>query len=235
MDFKNKTVVVTGGASGIGKTICAEFAKYGAKVCIIDLKENDYFIGDLADEKTLHSFVEKVLHDYQGIDYLINNAMLTKGGIMDCSYADFDYTLKVGVAAPFMLAKLFLNHFNKGASIVNISSTRARMSQPNTESYTAAKGGIASLTHALAISLAGKVRVNSVSPGWIDTSFKTYEGPDADQHPVKRVGDPLDIANMVLYLCSDKASFITGQDFCIDGGMTKQMIYNDDFGWTYEK
>lgn len=175
------------------------------------------------------------MHDYQGIDYLINNAMLTKGGIMDCSYADFDYTLKVGVAAPFMLAKLFLNHFNKGASIVNISSTRARMSQPNTESYTAAKGGIASLTHALAISLAGKVRVNSVSPGWIDTSFKTYEGPDADQHPVKRVGDPLDIANMVLYLCSDKASFITGQDFCIDGGMTKQMIYNDDFGWTYEK
>jgi len=232
MDFKNKTVVVTGGASGIGKTICYEFRKAGANVCIIDLRENDYFVGDIADEKTLRSFAEKVIGDYQNIDYLINNAMLSKGGIMDCSYDDFNYVLKVGVSAPFMLTKLFLNHFNAGASIVNISSTRARMSQPNTESYTAAKGAISALTHSLAITLAGKVRVNSVSPGWIDTDFKVYEGPDAGQHPVKRVGNPLDIANMVLYLCSDKAGFITGQDFCIDGGMTKQMIYHNDFGWT---
>lgn len=233
MDFKNKTVVVTGGASGIGKTICDEFRKNGANVCIIDLLENDYFVGDIADENTLHSFVEKVISDYRGIDYLINNAMLSKGGIMDCSYDDFNYVLKVGVAAPFVLSKLFLNHFNEGACIVNISSTRARMSQPNTESYTAAKGAVSALTHSLSITLAGKVRVNSISPGWIDTNFKDYEGPDADQHPVKRVGNPLDIANMVLYLCSDKAGFITGQDFCIDGGMSKQMIYNNDFGWTF--
>jgi len=107
------------------------------------------------------------------------------------------------------------------------------MSQPNTESYTAAKGAISALTHALAITLAGKARVNSISPGWIDTGFQVYEGPDAEQHPVKRVGNPLDIAHMVLYLCSDKAGFITGQDFCIDGGMTRQMIYHNDFGWTF--
>ena len=106
----------------------------------------------------------------------------------------------------------------------------ARLSQ--TESYTAAKGGIAALTHALAVSLAGRVRVNSISPGWIDTSFRRYTGPDATQQPAGRVGDPLDIANMALYLCSDKAGFITGENICIDGGMTRQMIYHGDWGWT---
>jgi NAD(P)-dependent dehydrogenase (short-subunit alcohol dehydrogenase family) len=105
------------------------------------------------------------------------------------------------------------------------------MSQPETESYTAAKGGISALTHGLAMSLAGKVRVNAISPGWIDTDFTVYEGPDALQQPVGRVGHPLDIASMVLYLCSEQAGFITGQDIVIDGGMTKQMIYHADHGW----
>ena len=108
-------------------------------------------------------------------------------------------------------------------AIVNISSSRDRMSQPQTESYTAAKGGISALTHALAVSLAGRVRVNSISPGWIDTDYTVYEGPDACQQPAGRVGNPMDIANMVLYLCSDKAGFITGENICIDGGMTRQM------------
>ena len=106
------------------------------------------------------------------------------------------------------------------------------MSQPQTETYTAAKGGISALTHALAVSLAGKARVNSVSPGWIDTDFTEYAGPDAVQQPAGRVGNPLDIANMVLFLCSDKAGFITGENICIDGGMTKLMIYHNDHGWT---
>ena len=105
------------------------------------------------------------------------------------------------------------------------------MSQPQTESYSAAKGGIAALTHALAMSLAGRVRVNSISPGWIDTAFTEWHGADASQHPAGRVGHPLDIAHMVLFLCSDKAGFITGQDICIDGGMTRQMIYHNDHGW----
>ena len=106
------------------------------------------------------------------------------------------------------------------------------MSQPQTESYTAAKGGIAALTHALAITLRGKARVNSISPGWIDTDFKEYEGPDAIQQPAGRVGNPMDIANMVMFLCSDKAGFITGENICIDGGMTRQMIYHGDHGWS---
>ena len=109
------------------------------------------------------------------------------------------------------------------------------MSQPQTESYTAAKGGIAALTHALSVSLAGKVRVNSISPGWIDNSYKVWEGPDATQQPAGRVGNPLDIANMVLYLCSEMAGFITGENICIDGGMTKQMIYHGDCGWRLEQ
>ena len=105
------------------------------------------------------------------------------------------------------------------------------MSQPQTESYTAAKGGISALTHAMAVSFSGKLRVNSISPGWIDTSFKEYSGADAIQQPAGRVGNPLDIANMVMYLCSDMSGFITGENICIDGGMTKQMIYHDDHGW----
>ena len=105
------------------------------------------------------------------------------------------------------------------------------MSMPQTESYTAAKGGIAALTHAMAVSLAGKVRVNSISPGWIETDGAVYEGADALQQLVGRVGNPMDIANMVLFLCSDKAGFITGENICIDGGMTKQMIYHGEHGW----
>lgn len=108
------------------------------------------------------------------------------------------------------------------------------MSQTQSESYTAAKGGISALTHALAASLAGKVRVNSISPSWIDTDYKEYKGPDAFQQPVGRVGNPLDIANMVLFLCSDKAGFITGENICIDGGMTKFRVYHGEHGWTLE-
>ncbi|MBQ8198981.1 MAG: SDR family oxidoreductase [Lachnospiraceae bacterium] len=230
-DFKDKVVVVTGGAQGIGRCICEEFEKAGARVCIIDLQGNAYYKGDLSDKKTLELFAEKVIADYGRIDCLVNNAAPLFKGISECTYEDFCYALNVGVTAAFYLSKLFLPYFAQGASIINVSSSRDRMSQPQSESYTAAKGGIHALTHSLAVSLSGKVRVNSVSPGWIDTSYKVYEGPDAYQQPAGRVGNPLDIANMVLYLCSDKAGFITGENICIDGGMTRQMIYHDDYGW----
>lgn len=230
--FQNKVAVVTGGAQGIGKTIAEEFHKNGAAVCVIDKQPGCYFTGDLAEEKTLEAFADKVLSDYGHVDFLINNALPLMKGIHDCSYDEFNYALRVGVTAPFYLSRLFLLHFAPGASIVNISSSRDRMSQPETESYTAAKGGISALTHALAVSLSGKVRVNSISPGWIDTAFTEYSGPDALQHPVHRVGNPMDIANMVLFLCSEKAGFITGENICIDGGMTKQMIYTGDCGWS---
>ena len=232
--FEDKVAVVTGGARGIGKCICEKFREAGAKVCVIDLLENDYFTGDLADRETLEAFAKKVIGDYGHVDYLINNAAPKMCGITDGSYEDFEYALRVGVTAPFYLSRLFAPHFAEGASIVNISSSRDRMSQPQTESYTAVKGGISALTHALAVSLAGKARVNSISPGWIDTAYTVYAGADAIQQPAGRVGNPPDIANMVLYLCSDMAGFITGENICIDGGMTRQMIYHGDCGWTLD-
>ena len=231
MDFNNKIAVVTGGAQGIGRCIAEEFRKAGATVCVIDKQPGDHFAGDLADKEVLERFANEVIAKHGRVDYLVNNALPLMKGIAECSYEEFQYALSVGVTAPFYLAKLFASHFAEGAAIVNISSSRDRMSQPHTESYTAAKGGIAALTHALAVSLAGKARVNSISPGWIDTQYTVYEGPDAVQQPAGRVGNPLDIANMVLYLCSDKAGFITGENICIDGGMTRQMIYHGDNGW----
>ena len=233
--FTGKTAVITGGAGGIGKCIAEEFQKNGAEVIVIDKVQGEHFVGDIADKSILERFAEHVIERYGNIDYLINNALPLMRGIDECSYEEFQYALSVGVTAPFYLTKLFLPHFNSGGCIINISSSRDRMSQPQTESYTAAKGGIAALTHALAVSLAGKVRVNSISPGWIDTAYRVYDGPDAIQQPAGRVGNPLDIANMVLFLCSDKAGFITGENICIDGGMTKQMIYHGDYGWKYEE
>ena len=234
MDFKDKVAVITGGAQGIGRCIVEEFRKAGAAVCVIDKQQGDYFVGDLADKETLEQFAKEVIEKHGHVDFLINNALPLMKGITECSYEEFQYALSVGVTAPFYLAKLFAPHFSEGAAIVNISSSRDRMSQPQTESYTAAKGGIAALTHALAVSLSGKVRVNSISPGWIDTAYTVYEGPDAVQQPAGRVGNPMDIANMVLFLCSDKAGFITGENICIDGGMTRQMIYHGDYGWKLE-
>ena len=229
--FQNKIAVVTGGAHGIGKVIAEEFRREGAEVCVIDKADGEHFMGDVSDKETLERFAAQVIREHGQVDYLINNALPLMRGIDACGYEEFQYALSVGVTAPFYLTKLFAPHFAAGAAIVNISSSRDRMSQPQTESYTAAKGGIAALTHALAVSLAGRVRVNSISPGWIDTEYWVYDGPDAVQQPVGRVGNPMDIANMVLYLCSGKAGFITGENICIDGGMTRQMIYHGDCGW----
>ena len=232
--FQDKIIVITGGAGGIGKCTAEAFRKAGATVCVIDTRENDYFTGDIGDEAVLRAFADKVIAEHGRVDVLVNNAPPLMKGIDTCSHEEFTHAMQVGVTAPFYLCKLFLPYFSKGASVINISSSRDRMSQAQTESYTAAKGGIAALTHALAISLAGKVRVNSISPGWIDTNFTTYDGPDATQHPAGRVGHPMDIANMILFLASDKAGFITGEDICIDGGMTRLMVYHGDQGWTYE-
>ena len=229
--FKEKVVIVTGGANGIGKCIADEFSAQGAYVYVIDKIEGQHFVGDISRQEVLEAFVAEVLCKHNEIHCIINNALPLMKGIDECTYEEFQYALSVGVAAPFYLVKLLKEHLAEGASIINISSSRDRMSQPQTESYTAAKGGIAALTHALSVSLAGQARVNSISPGWIDTNYTVYKGPDAVQQPVGRVGTPMDIAHMVLFLCSDKAGFITGENICIDGGMTRQMIYHGDNSW----
>ena len=234
--FKEKVVIVTGGANGIGKCIASEFRACGATVYVIDKQEGDgHYVGDIAKKEVLEAFATEILAKHDKVDCIINNALPLMKGIDECTYEEFQYALSVGVTAPFYLVKLLQTHLAAGASIVNISSSRDRMSQPQSESYTAAKGGIAALTHSLAVSLAGKARVNSISPGWIDTTGTAYDGPDATQQPAGRVGNPMDIAHMVLFLCSDKAGFITGENICIDGGMTRQMIYHGDHGWRLEK
>lgn len=230
----SRVAVVTGGANGIGKCIAGEFEKLGYRVYVIDSAPGDHFVGDISDKETLEAFAEKIISECGRVDCLVNNAEPLMKGISECSFEEFEYAMSVGVTAPFYLSKLLAPYFVKGGSIVNISSSRDRMSQPETESYTAAKGGIAALTHAMAVSFSGKIRVNSVSPGWIDTSYRVYEGPDAAQQPAGRVGDPMDIANLVLFLCSDKAGFITGENIAVDGGMTKLMIYHGDNGWSYD-
>ena len=232
MNFKDKVVVITGGAHGIGLCAAEEFRKNGAHVCVIDCIEGHHYVGDIADKSTLEDFARTVIDQHGRIDVLVNNAPPSFIGIDECSYEQFQRSLAIGVTAPFYLSKLFAPYFSRGASIINISSSRDRMSQPQSESYTAAKGGLSALTHALAVSFAGRVRVNSISPGWIDTAYTVYAGPDATQQPAGRVGNPLDIANMVLFLASEKAGFITGENICIDGGQTRLMIYHGDYGWT---
>lgn len=249
MDFNEKVAVITGGANGIGRCLVEEFLKGGAYVAFIDIDAkgaaelvNKYnskrllFIqGDIANEEVIINFVKEVVGRFQQVDYLINNACISKKGVLSkCSFDDFNYVLKIGVSAPYKLTMLLLEHFRPNAAIVNIASSRAFMSQKDTESYSAAKGGISALTHALSISLAGKVRVNSISPGWIDTgAFGELSTEDILQHPVKRVGHPLDIAKMVFFLCSEGSGFITGENITVDGGMSKQMIYHGEHGWTY--
>ena len=231
--FEGKTAVITGGAQGIGKAIADAFIREGAAVRIIDKQPGSWFVGDVSDKAALERFAETVAAECGRVDCLINNALPLMKGIDECSWDEFSYALAVGVTAPFYLTKLLMPHFAPGASVINISSSRDRMSQPQTESYTAAKGGIAALTHAMAVSLAGKARVNSISPGWIDTTGSEITGADALQQPAGRVGRPEDIAEAVLFLCSEKAGFITGENICIDGGMTKLMIYHGENGWEF--
>lgn len=256
MFFTDKICVVTGGANGIGRCIVERFAASYARIAFVDvdgeagrrlaglLGPNVFFFeGDISQEQTQKDFAAFVLDSFGVVHFLINNACVSRKGILSgCGYGDFSHVLQLGLVAPYMLASLFMPAFGEQAAIVNIASTRAFMSQPDTESYSAAKGGVIALTHALAVSLAGKARVNAVSPGWIDTgSFRGEERyypnhPAADrlQHPAGRLGLPEDIAAMVMFLCGPEAGFVTGQNMTVDGGMTARMIYHDEQGWSFK-
>ncbi len=233
MEFQGKVAVVTGGCHGIGLAVTRSFEREGAHVFVIDVDPAADFVGDVGRKEDLDAFAAYIRERTDHVDVLVNNAPPLMRGIDACSYEDFERALRVGVTAPFYLTKLLMPLFGDGASVVNISSSRDRQSMPGTESYTAAKGGISALTHAMAASLAGRARINSVSPGWIDTEYRVYDGPDALQQSVGRVGNPDDIAEAVLFLSSPRAGFITGENLTVDGGMTRLMIYHGEHGWTY--
>ena len=250
-NLEGKFCVVTGAGKGIGKAIAKRFIEeQAAGVAILEYdlalaeataKELDptgkkviAIKCNVADSDQVKAAIDQNVAAFGQIDVLVNNAGITRDRIFHkMSDDEWHAVIDVNLNGVYNTCKFVVPMMRDqmSGSIINISSSRDRMSQPQTESYTAAKGGISALTHALAVSLAGKVRVNSVSPGWIDTSYTVYEGPDALQQPVGRVGKPLDIAHAVLYLCSEMAGFITGENLCIDGGMTRQMIYHGDGGW----
>lgn len=228
-----RIVLITGSASGIGKAAARLFTQMGDTVAGIDIKEGEYFQGDISDPAVLEAYADKVVKDFGRVDVLIHNALPVKKGLHDCSWDEFMYALKTGAAAPFYLTKLLEPYFTENSSIINVSSTRDAQSQKDSESYAAAKGAIHSLTHAMAMSLAPKTRVNSISPGWINTSSQEVSPEDALQHPAGRVGKPSDAAWLMAFLASDAAGFIDGENITLDGGMSKRMIYHGDENWTW--
>jgi NAD(P)-dependent dehydrogenase (short-subunit alcohol dehydrogenase family) len=255
MEFQDKVCVVTGGANGIGRALVYGLLREGAYVAFADTDkeaggriaaENPartlFLHGDIAQQPALDAFARAVLGRFARVDCLVNNACVTRRGLLSgCTFEQFDYVMRLGVAAPYELTRLFMHSFGPDAAIVNIASSRAFMSQADTESYSAAKGGILALTHAMAVSLCGRARVNAVCPGWIETAAYQGDGTgtavhsEADklQHPTGRVGEPKDIVDSVLFLLSPRAGFITGASLTVDGGMTKNMIYHGDGGWTF--
>lgn len=239
-------VLVTGGARGIGKQICLDFLSLGDLVCFIDIDEEKscefekshpnlfYFYGDVANSATLREFVEFAIKKLGRIDVLVNNACRGNNGILsDLDYDGFDYVLAVGLKAPYELSRLCKEELKKNRGhIINIASSRAFQSEPDTEAYASAKGGIVALTHALAISLGPDVLVNCIAPGWINVMDEvTYSKTDEMAIPAGKVGNPKDISSMVIYLTNQ--TFMTGETITIDGGMNKRMIYHGDWNWQY--
>lgn len=246
MNYTNKVVLVTGAANGIGKAISKEYLKAGAAVILADIdiknglsleKEytsqgyNSFFYKiDLKSVEEIKEMFEMIISKYKKIDILINNAGIGRfKSLYEVTTEDWDEVINVNLRSVFFASQQFAK-CNKGTNygrIINISSTRYLMSEPNTEAYSASKGGIVSLTHALAISLSGeKITVNAISPGWIQNSnYENLKEEDHKQHPSLRVGKPEDIARACLFLTDENNDFISGENIVIDGGMTKKMIY----------
>lgn len=254
--YFNKVILITGGAQGIGLGLSQAFAKAGAVVIIADQDEEagaeaadwllqqqlqgQYIACDVGSEEQVQNLMRQIETKYRKMDALVNNAGIANPAVkplQEMEMAQFDRVLAVNLRGPVLCAKYALPLLQQAESpsILNISSTRAFMSEPDTFPYAASKGGLEALTHALAVSLTDpKIRVNAIAPGWIETGpwkkrshrhEPQHSQADKEQHPVGRVGLPEDIAEAALFLCSDKAGFITGQTLVIDGGMTVKMIY----------
>ncbi|AMV10255.1 glucose 1-dehydrogenase [Geobacillus sp. G4] len=247
MSMEQKTAIVTGGANGIGKAIARAFAKQGANVVIIDrdIQNGEAFAAQLQSDgfeaifvaadvrkvDDIERFVQEAAGRFGRIDYLINNAGVSRWkSPYELTVEEWDDVLSTNLRSAFFASReaaKYMRRNAKGGAIVNIASTRALMSEPNSEAYAASKGGLVALTHALAVSFADdRIRVNCISPGWIETGdYGQLRDIDHRQHPAGRVGKPDDIARACLYLCDEENDFITGVNLVIDGGMTRKMIY----------
>ena len=225
-----RTVLVTGGARGIGRGTALLLAGRGYRVAVADLDgeaELPFFRCDVSREPSVKRCVSAVLRRFGRLDALVNNAGIADPAgapVEKLALRDWNRKIAVNLTGAFLMTKHCVPHLRRtGGSIVNIASTRALQSEPDTEAYAATKGGVVALSHALAMSLGPRVRVNCISPGWI-ASAKLSRREHA-QHPVGRAGRPEDIGEMIAFLISDAAAFITGQNFVVDGGMTRKMIY----------
>lgn len=241
MNFQNKTVIITGAANGIGKGIATAYINAGAQVVLADLDEkagqtlqqalgnNAIFVQtDVRKEKDIQHLMTKTLEHFQQIDILINNAGVSRfTPLHDLTVDAWDDVINTNLRSVFIASKEASKYLKSGGSIVNIASTRATMSEPNSEAYAATKGGIVALTHALAASLSERnITVNAISPGWIQNeNYEELRDKDHAQHLSNRVGKPEDIAKACLYLTDSENNFVNGENITVDGGMTRKMIY----------
>ncbi|HWM43296.1 MAG TPA: SDR family oxidoreductase [Burkholderiales bacterium] len=224
-----KVALVTGGAQGIGRATALLLAGRGYQVAAADIKKSDFYFvrTDVSREASVRACIRAVVRRFGRLDALVNNAGITgpdNGPVERLSLAEWNRRVGTNLTGAFLMAKHAVPHLRRArGAIVNIASTRALQSEPDTEAYAASKGGLVALTHALAMSLGPQVRVNCISPGWI--AHQPVRKKDHAQHPVGRVGRDEDVAELVAYLLSDAAGFVTAQNFVIDGGMTRKMIY----------
>lgn len=251
MDNRGKVAVITGGGQGIGKAVARRLIESGMKVAIAEIDEEAgsetveefrdrgeimFIHTDIADEKAVQSMISGTIQRFRKLDALINNAAISiNKPISDLSFDEWNRVLSVNLTGAFLCSKYTASYLRESNGvIINIASTRALMSEPHTEAYSASKGGIAALTHAMAVSLGPEVRVNCISPGWIEVGgmrkkrlrrLSELTEMDHRQHPAGRVGRPEDVSSLVHFLLSDEASFITGANFTVDGGMTRKMVY----------
>ena len=246
-----RVVLVTGGAQGIGRAICEAFLRAGTRVAIVDCDEPALDQAhqccsqwgevlplqlDMAEADAARQAVKRTLSAWGMLDVVVNNAgIMIRKPPEEMSLAEWQRVLAVNLTAPFLASREAAPYLrDRRGCIINIASTRALMSEPHTEAYSASKGGIVALTHAMAMSFGPEIRVNAISPGWIDVSARGRQGESARealtaedhaQHPAGRVGTPEDVARAALFLADPANRFITGENLIIDGGMTRKMIY----------